>query len=226
MLESQSPSVSLHKVRQCADGVRRYFLCVTTVVTYHVGEPWREGRFVGCPARQPTSRRAAALPALSLRPGPSVPSIAHPCPSDRRSTRQSSCHGGAPASAQRPASRRLQLRPSCAPECRRFPRAPTVKPAHSAHQPPTCVHSQSRPKRKFTEDSSSERDEMRIDLTTHKLDLDRKFLGAMKRSYEGLNAMAVLASERHSSVVRCALLGPLWPALGTARAATLHHCRD
>ena len=52
---------------------------------------------------------------------------------------------------------------------------------------------------------------------THKLTLNRETLGAAPRTYDGLNALALVLSERHPSAVMCAQPGPPLPA---ARACT------
>jgi hypothetical protein len=66
------------------------------------------------------------------------------------------------------------------------------------------VHSQVRTARKFDASTPSGAGELRIRLDTASLNLERRFLGPVSRSYEGINALAVLMSERHPDAVRCA----------------------
>ena len=44
--------------------------------------------------------------------------------------------------------------------------------------------------------------ELRIRLDTTYLELPRPTLGSVRRSYEGINALALLVSERHPDAVR------------------------
>jgi len=59
-----------------------------------------------------------------------------------------------------------------------------------------------RDKRKFDASTPSEDGELRIRLDTARLGLEREHLGHVKRSYEGINALALLMSERHPDAVR------------------------
>lgn len=61
---------------------------------------------------------------------------------------------------------------------------------------------QARTKRKFGPSSPSAAGELRIRLDTQTSDLDRQLLGSVPRSYEGINILALLASERHPDAVR------------------------
>ena len=56
--------------------------------------------------------------------------------------------------------------------------------------------------RKFDASSPSAAGELRIRLDTAYLELPRPTLGSVRRSYEGINALALLASERHPDAVR------------------------
>ena len=56
--------------------------------------------------------------------------------------------------------------------------------------------------RKFDASSPSAAGELRIRLDTTYLELPRPTLGSVRRSYEGINALALLVSERHPDAVR------------------------
>ena len=63
---------------------------------------------------------------------------------------------------------------------------------------------QARGKRKFEASTPSATGELRIRLDTVSLGLERNYLGPVKRAYDGINALALLASERHPAAVRSA----------------------
>ena len=71
---------------------------------------------------------------------------------------------------------------------------------------------QVRSKRKFDASTPTASGELRIRLDTRHLDLERKMLGQVARSYEGINALAVLMSERHPCAVMCAAFALSCPA--------------
>ena len=65
------------------------------------------------------------------------------------------------------------------------------------------MYSQARSARKFDASAPSAKGQLRIRLDTASLNLERKLLGSVKRSYEGINALALLMSERHPDAVKC-----------------------
>jgi len=71
-----------------------------------------------------------------------------------------------------------------------------------------------RPKRKFDASTPTDSGALRIRLDTRRLDLERNILGQVARSYEGINALAVVMWERHPCAVMCAA-----SALQSAEAA-------
>jgi len=58
-----------------------------------------------------------------------------------------------------------------------------------------------RPKRKFDASTPTDSGALRIRLDTRRLDLERNILGQVARSYEGINALAVVMWERHPCAV-------------------------
>ena len=54
----------------------------------------------------------------------------------------------------------------------------------------------------FDASSPSAAGELRIRLDTTYLELPRPTLGSVRRSYEGITALALLVSERHPDAVR------------------------
>ena len=75
---------------------------------------------------------------------------------------------------------------------------------HPTHQVRECVTPQDRSKRKFDVSTPTDSGALRIRLDTRRLDLERNILGQVARSYEGINALAVLMWERHPCAVKCA----------------------
>ena len=79
------------------------------------------------------------------------------------------------------------------------------------------MHSQARAKRKFDASTDTSDGQLRIRRPTSELDLHRKALGSVPRTYDAINALALLASERHHDVVWCVFLWP-WPAAASRPA--------
>ena len=76
-----------------------------------------------------------------------------------------------------------------------------ARPTHCAR---LCLTPQVRRKRKFDASTPSADGELRIRLDTASLALERKHLGPIVRAYDGINALALLISERHPAAVRLA----------------------
>ena len=60
--------------------------------------------------------------------------------------------------------------------------------------------------------------ELRVRLDTASLKMERQYLGSVPRARAGINALALLMSERHPGAIKCVLLGSVYTFL---RSVTL-----
>ena len=102
--------------------------------------------------------------------------------------------------------RRRPFARDVAPSCRPVAQTTTAPLLQTAYRPHPRVHSQAARSRRFDPSSPSGKGEKRIRLATRELELDRAFLGSVPRTYDGINALAVLLSERHPDAIKCAAL--------------------
>ena len=111
--------------------------------------------------------------------------------------------GACTARTRRRLTERARSPMMCGAESRRA-RRPALHTAAPCDQVGLCLTPQARSKRKIKPSSPSGDGKQRVRLTSCTTLLERNTLGSVPRSYDGLNSLALLLSERHPSAVMCA----------------------